>query len=202
MGGMPQDDYPRSMRDPSVQQRRQALLRESHISPLASYVASLREQHRGEVPDFDPLDGGIEARVLFLFEKPGPMTAFATGSGFISRNNDDRSAEATWNFMRLAGIPRTATITWNLIPWWNGVRKVTPGEVRDGLNCLADLTRLLPELRAVMLVGRNAEKATGFVETLGLSVFSSLHPSPLVKARFPSRWREIPSEWAKVKDFC
>ena len=56
----------------------------------------------GPVPDFDPLDGGIETRTLFLFEKPGRMTAdgFARrfGSGFISRNNDDQTAEATFAF--------------------------------------------------------------------------------------------------------
>ena len=40
-----------------------------------------------EVPDFDPLDGGVEARALFLFEKPGRMTAGQSGSGFISRDN-------------------------------------------------------------------------------------------------------------------
>jgi hypothetical protein len=58
-----------------------------------------------EVPEFDPLDGGVEAQVLFLFEKPGPMTAELggskrSGSGFISRNNDDPTAEATFKVHR------------------------------------------------------------------------------------------------------
>jgi hypothetical protein len=39
------------------------------------------------------------------------------GSGFISRNNDDRTAEATWDFMEEARIPRAATVTWNVVPW-------------------------------------------------------------------------------------
>jgi hypothetical protein len=49
------------------------------------------------VPDFDPLDGGVNAQVLFLLEKPGPMAAEdgkRAGSGFISRDNDDGTAEA------------------------------------------------------------------------------------------------------------
>jgi hypothetical protein len=44
----------------------------------------------GEVPDFDPVDGGIGARALFLLDAPGPMTSEAgkrIGSGFISRFN-------------------------------------------------------------------------------------------------------------------
>jgi hypothetical protein len=77
-----------------------------------------------EVPEFDSLDGGVDARVLFLFEKPGPMTAEGNGanrrvgSGFISRNNDDPTAEATFTFMRQANLPRKLTILWNVIPWW------------------------------------------------------------------------------------
>jgi len=71
----PMDDRPRSMRDMGVRQRRKAMLHLPHIAPLANYVTRLRKRNIGEVPDFDPLDGGIEAWVLFLFEKPGPMTA-------------------------------------------------------------------------------------------------------------------------------
>ncbi len=55
---------------------------------------ALRERGELEVPDFDPMDAGVEARILFLFEKPGPMTSKhktgkRVGSGFISRDNDD-----------------------------------------------------------------------------------------------------------------
>ncbi len=81
----------------------------SHLASLARYAAALRAMGRGEVPDFDPQDGGIAARALFLFEKPGPMTIPAlvgkrTGSGFISRNNDDPTAEATFRFMQDASL--------------------------------------------------------------------------------------------------
>ena len=90
----------------------------------------------GEVPYFDPLDGGIDARVLCLFEKPGPMTdsrpraGKRIGSEFISRNNDDRSAEATFRFMVQAGIPRELTVTWNVVPSWNGTRRVRASGLR------------------------------------------------------------------------
>src|ERR1035438_5895674 len=96
------DDWPRSLRDACVRERRKAMLHLPHIAPLAEYAERLRMRGLGEVPDFDPLDGGVEARVLFLFEKPGPMTAEAGkrfGSGFISRNNDDSTAEASIGFI-------------------------------------------------------------------------------------------------------
>jgi hypothetical protein len=37
----------------------------------------------------------------------------AAGSGFISRDNDDPTAEATFHFMERAGIPRRDALIWN-----------------------------------------------------------------------------------------
>ncbi len=190
------------MRDRGVRHRRKAMLFLPHLAPLSAYVAKLRERGVGEIPDFDPLDGGIEARVLFLFEKPGPITSATgarEGSGFISRNNDDPTAEATFDFMQQAGIPRKLTVIWNVVPWWNGTRKVTTQELQEGSACVKDLRGLLPALCAVVLVGANAAMARPYLETTGLALFSSDHPSPLVRARFRERWEAIPAEWAKVK---
>jgi hypothetical protein len=50
----------------------------------------------------------------------GSTLSERSGSGFISRNNDDPTAEATMGFMEKAGIPHTLTVSWNVIPWWNG----------------------------------------------------------------------------------
>jgi uracil-DNA glycosylase len=174
------------------------MLCKSHIAPLTMYAAKLRERGSVEVPEFDPFDGGVEAQVLFLFEKPGPMTASDGGSGFISRNNDDPSAEATFDFMQRAGIPRKLTVTWNVIPWWNETRKVTGKELREGVACVQELIVLLPKLRAVVLVGGRAARAREYLSGAGLALFSSAHPSPLVRAKYPERWNAISSEWMKV----
>jgi uracil-DNA glycosylase len=194
------DDHPRSMRDAPVRERRKSMLNQPHIVPLTAFAARIRRSGLGQVPEFDPLDGGVNARVLFLFEKPGPMTAERYGSGFISRNNDDPTAEATFEFMKQAGIPRELTVTWNLIPSWNGTRKITPQELREGVKCLAELMTLLPTLRVVVLVGRRAARVEASLkeEHAQLHLLTSAHPSPLVRARFPDRWNAIPSEWAKV----
>jgi hypothetical protein len=174
------------------------MLTQPHIAPLTAYAAKLRQRDSVEVPEFDPLDGGVNAQVLFLFEKPGPMTAEANGSGFISRNNDDPTAEATFRFMEQAGIPRDLTITWNVIPWWNGTRQVSGLELRERVACVRELISLLPSLRAVVLVGRRAARARRYLEGCRLTLFTSAHPSPLVRAKFPERWNAIPSQWADV----
>lgn len=194
------DSQPRSMRDAGVRERRRAMLTEPHIAPLNLYTAKLRQQGSGEVPEFDPFDGGIGAEILFLFEKPGPMTSDGRGSGFISRNNDDPTAEATFKFMQQAGIPRKLTVTWNIIPWWNGTRKITGQELQKGLACLDELIRLLPRLRAVVLVGKHAARAQGHLNTAypHLTLITSAHPSPLARASNRELWESIPREWGKV----
>jgi hypothetical protein len=200
-------DRPRSMRDAGVRERRRAMLNLPHVAPLTAYAAALRERGSGQVPEFDPLDGGIEARVLFLFEKPGPMTSEGggtsrrIGSGFISRNNDDPTAEATFRFMEQAEIARKAAVIWNVIPWWNGTRKVAGPELRAGAAEVRGLIALLPKVRAVVMVGERAAKAKRYLDSTELALFTSHHPSPLVRAKFPGKWNAIPTDWAKVREF-
>jgi len=173
-----------------------------HIEPLARFAADLRIRHNIEVPDFDPLDGGIRARILFLKEKPGPMTsAFRSGrvgSGFISRDNDDPTAEATFRFMSEAGIPREDTLMWNVVPGWNGTRKITRQELIDGVAEVRNLMELLPDIEVVVLVGKKAAKAEPLLAGTGVIIRHSLHNSPLVRASKPEEWARIPEVWAEA----
>ena len=195
------DDEPRSLRYPNVRKRRRLLLETSeHMQPLREYVSKLRKRGKGYVPDFDPRDGGIEARALFLSEKPGPKTDPANGgSGFISRNNDDSTAEAACRFRQEAGLPRKLTVSWNVIPWWNGAVKIRSGELQDGVECVKELIELLPNLRAVMFVGKKAAKARKLLANTDLELFESAHPSPRVRAGHPELWKAIPQKWAELR---
>ncbi|MBZ5630110.1 MAG: hypothetical protein LAO06_14720 [Acidobacteriia bacterium] len=62
------------------------------------------------------------------------------------------------------------------------------------------MIELLPNLRAVVLVGRHAAKAERYfrAQRPALRVLTSAHPSPLVRAKFPDRWNAIATAWAKV----
>jgi hypothetical protein len=113
----------------------------------------------------------------------------------------DPTAEATFNFMRKAGVPRAAAVLWNVVPWWNGTREVSTQELREGVSCVRDLIERLPNLRAVVLVGGAAARARPLLASNGLALLRSDHPSPLVRARWPERWRAIPAEWSKVSQF-
>lgn len=191
-------DRPRSLATVTERKNREANLHQtSHMKPLVRYAEALRDEKRGQVPDFDPFDGGVEAEILFLFEKPGPKTDPSTsGSGFVSRDNDDPTAEAIFHFMSKARIPRQSTLIWNLIPWWNGQIKYSAEERRSGLLRLEYLLNLLPRLRSVVAVGKQAQTARFLCENRKLGYFPSLHPSPRNRAARPSEWRAIPETWS------
>lgn len=202
-GGMPPPEEPRSLRDKDQVLYRRILGTKDHMRPLGEMVCALRNEGRGSVPDFDPLDGGIEARLLFLLEKPGPMTDEArlgkSGSGFISRDNDDSTAAAVFKFMRLARIPREETLLWNVIPWWNGEIRVGKEEWREGIARLEALLDLLPRLQGVVLVGRKAARAEPAIIARGLPVWKTAHPSPRVRASYPELFQSIPQIWTEAR---
>lgn len=188
---------PRSLRAIEAIKAKNSLLYEPHIEQLTKYVDGLKIKHPDlEFPYFDPHDGGQLADILFLLEKPGPKTSPERGgSGFISRDNNDATAEALFNFMNEAGIPRHRTVLWNTIPGWNGTIKMTSAENKNGLIELTNLLALLPKLSTVVLVGRKAEKARPLFESSPIKVVVSAHPSPKVRSINRAMWDSIPGCW-------
>ena len=128
-------------------------LNEAHIKSLTDFVCRLRIELNPDIPFFDPSDGGINAKVLFLLEKPGPMSSNEHGSGFISQDNDDETARSIKKFLGEAGLDRQETIIWNVIPAWNGTRKIVKEELKQAHAHLDQLIKLLPYLKVVVLVG-------------------------------------------------
>ncbi|WP_207974536.1 uracil-DNA glycosylase [Parafrankia sp. BMG5.11] len=118
------------------------------------------------------------------------------GSGFISRDNDDPTAEASFRFYREAGVERGQPVVWNVIPGWNGTIKVTSAELRTGVEDLAELLAVLPRLQTIVLVGRRAARAEPLIRRLGdHAVFHSAHPSGQVRAGNPHVRADIPMIW-------
>ncbi len=197
------DEDPKSLQYEDVRRRRLDAIHATHVEPLTEYVHGLHKRGFGEVPYFDPLDGGVKARILFLFEKPGPKTSVeGGGSGFISRNNNDETAAATFAFMAQAGIARKDTVIWNAIPGWNGTIKITAVEASAGAELLRDLMQYrLSNVHVVVLVGERARRAWERFGPSGFDVIHSPHPSPVVRASRPQLWQSIPGIWASAKAF-
>lgn len=189
-------DAPKSLSDSSALADRRDALSAPHLARLRTLVARLRDEAPAgaRVPDFDPLDGGVNAECLFLLEAPGRK---AVGSGFVSRNNPDETAKNFFNLNCEAKLERTRTIVWNVVPWYVGdgrrIRPVTDKEIADCAPHLEELLDLLPRLHAVVLVGRKAQRAE-YLFTKRQNpprIFHCPHPSPRSLNSRPERRPEI-----------
>lgn len=198
-------DKPKSLRDPIAIQSRLAGLFDSHISSLTHFVETIRKETglNNEIPYFDPLDGGIHAKCLFLFEAPGPR---AVGSGFISRNNPDETAKNFFELNHQAGLPRKLTISWNIVPWYIGTRsKICPAnkkDIEEGKEYLFRLLSLLPHLKIIVLSGRKAQKAETLMKgtCLAITLMKMPHPSPLFINNAPENKLQILRSLQDIKE--
>lgn len=192
-------DKPRSLKNMKVREDRLEKRFESRVAKLNKFVEQVR-QERGkgcQIPYFDPEDGGVEARCLFLLESPGRM---AVVSGFISRDNDDPTAE---NFFRLSAevkdLAREKTVLWNIVPWY--ISKNSKGEIpqEDIVEGTKDLKRLLRlkdlrrHLQIIVLVGGTAQRVEGFLR-------ENFHSIEVVKMPHPSPRNRAPEKEKKIRD--
>lgn len=181
--------------DPRARRERLALLQSTHVKPLSDFVARLRQEvgEAAGIPDFDPWDGGVDAEILFLLEAPG---AKAVQSGFISRNNPDETAKNFFEICEVAGISRSRSVVWNIVPWYIGrgsrIRPASTVDLSSGSSSLARFLDLLPQLRVIVLVGRKAEYAEKIIRPLlpNMRILKSFHPSPLFVNNAPGN-REV-----------
>ena len=158
---------PRSLRAGSVVSERLDLLHSVRsASPLTEWVDNLIAARSAaglpaEMPYIDPLDAGVDARVLIILEAPGPMTNANNtiqGSGFISSDNDDFTAENLWDARKQSGLTG-GVLLWNAVPWYLGPAKRKPRvpEKVIGGEIILQLIHMLPELHTVVPLGAHAK---------------------------------------------
>ncbi|VUD73785.1 hypothetical protein MET9862_04405 [Methylobacterium symbioticum] len=187
---VPEPDQPKSLRDPAALAARRALVEAPHIAPLRALARRIAAERGAPVPDPDPLDGGVAARLLLLLETPGPAI-FRTG--FVSRDNATGTAANLFRFLAEAGIARSDTVIWNAVPWVihaEGALNRAPRrtELRAAEPYLAPLLDRLPDLAVVVLAGRFAGEARGAITHLrpALPVVDVPHPSPTYVCTAPT----------------
>ena len=197
------NDYPKSLKEKTVRAACEQLLKQKHILPLTTFVEKIREE-QGEnayVPYFNPLDGGVKAKCLFVLEAPGSKTK---NSGFISRNNNDETAKNFFEVNVSAGIPREKTISWNIVPWYIGtdkkIRTAKNSDISIGLLYLYQLIELLPDLKLIVLVGKKAQKVSNELkdEFNTIEIFECFHPSPMFVNRKPENIQLIINQLKQV----
>lgn len=163
--------------------------------PLNAFTAALRDRLGADykIPAFDPNNGGVDARALFLLEAPGPK---AVVTGHISQDNPDPSARNMTRLLAEAGFDRREVVLWNVVPWYVGdgrkIRPVRPGDIEQALPYLRALIGLLTSLQVIVLVGRKAQAARADIAKMtGVPLVDSFHTSNLAMNRSPTRYGEI-----------
>ena len=169
---------------------RRALIDAPHIAPLRALAKQIATERGAPVPDPDPLDGGVAARLLLLLETPGPSIG---RTGFVSRDNATGTAANLFRFLGEAGISRSDTLIWNAIPWVihaPGARNRAPrrAEAAAAAPYFAPLLALLPRLAVVVPAGRSAAQAAAPLAEMrpNLPVIFVPHPSPTYVCTSPT----------------
>lgn len=198
---MKPEDEPYALSSSAERQRRFALLNQPHIEPLCKYLETIKARHpEKDLPSFDPCDGGVFARALFLLEAPGPK---AVDSAFISRNNADPSARNICGFLQNADISRRDTLLWNIVPWYVGdgkrIRAVNREDIEQSLLHLEKLIEMLPLLKVVVLVGKKAQSADAEIQKLtSVPIINTRHPSQRVFNMWPHKKDEMREHLSQV----
>jgi hypothetical protein len=173
-----------ALKDTLARQQKLRRLDEPHIAPLTAFVRRIRSELgvKEGVPWFDPDDAGTQARILLVFEAPGPQ---AVASSFISVENPDPTARNIHHLRDEAGIAPEAVLHWNVVPWFvqdetGHIRPVNTGELYVGARYLERLLKLLPNLRVIVAMGRKAQRGLAYVSPdalAGVQILHTWHPS-------------------------
>lgn len=191
------------LKSEEVREERKRMLHLPHILPLVDYLDSIKEELGSDVkcPMFDPCDGGINAKALFLQQDPGEK---AVESGFISRNNHDQTAKNTNHLLHEAGFRREETILWNIVPWYVGTGNIKDSDIERAMPFLEQLPSLIEDLKVIILVGKKAQGAFSYLSRITeLPILCSYHPSPLwinSDPNPPARYRDILAKFRQAKN--
>jgi len=174
---------PRQMADPAFHADQTArAFTAPHVAPINAFVDSIRDRDgRGWAPYVPPHHGGVDARVISVLRDPGPATQLGVGSGFISVENDDPTAERMARLFDRFGIPARVVLPWNAYPWYINAAP-NAAQSKAGALVLLELLELTPDVDVVLLQGRDAEKAWRRAVALEplldqrFSVHATIHP--------------------------
>jgi hypothetical protein len=171
------------MADPDFRRSAEAGVHLDPVGEINGLVDELRTEGPSWVPYIAPTWGGIDAEVLVLLRDPGPMTnPDLKGSGFLSAENDDDSARRLAWLLDAVGLEQRRCTAWNAYPWYIN-RLPRASELERGVEPLRRVLGLLPELRAVLLCGDQAQDSWRRLsrrhptEAAGIVAISTFHTS-------------------------
>ena len=155
---------------------RVARLDEPHVRSLMDLLRSWETAARS-FPNIDPMNGGVNARVLFLQETPGPK---AVGTRFVSRSNPDPTAQNAGKALDQAGFAWTDYLRWNVVPYYiSDISKnvnASGDQIREAAHYTQAFLDILTKLRVVVFSGLQAKRQRKFLRIRpGVAVLTTWH---------------------------
>jgi hypothetical protein len=175
----------RAMRDKAYRAYQWAQRYTGRVAAVNRFIDELGAGHEaGRPPYVPPICGGVDALLLSISRDPGPKAGGITGSGFLSVENDDPSAERMGRFLRSAEIDYGRVLPWNAYPWYINSDPTT-AQLSASVEPLRKLIALMPRLRVVTLHGAAAAKGWklflrqhhGLIERRGIVWVETYHTS-------------------------
>jgi len=183
---------PRRMNDLSYRELQARELQAEHIARVTEFVDGLRSA-RPELagaPYVAPIYHPLSARILSLSSNPGPKAGGDRGSGFLSVQNDDASAERLLDVYGLAGLQVEDVVPWNAFPWFvhegfpNGL---SVAHIEQGVHVLRRFLDLCPNVVSIVAHGGDAHRSVQmlrstrfvgpFVRQRGIHTWDTRHTS-------------------------
>jgi hypothetical protein len=175
----------RRMRDKDFRDDQWARRYTGKVERINRFIDELgAKDDAGHPPYIPPMCGGVDAVALSISRDPGPKAGGTKGSGFLSIENDDPSAERMGQFFDEAGIDYAEVVGWNAYPWYINSDPTTD-QLLAGVEPLRDLIGLMPRLRVVLVHGTAAGKGwklflrenRNLIERRGIVWLSTYHTS-------------------------
>jgi len=193
------------MSDEAFRTEQLAQLYAPQVRALNKLVNDLGKGRPDKAPYVAPHYSATSARVMSLSSNPGPMAGGTSGSGFISCENDDPTAERMARVYEAVGLSTDQCVPWNAYPWYvhdaypNGLPATL---VEEGVDALVRALEVCPMVQVIVAHGGDAHrsarlllKRSPLARTRGVHVIETLHTSnrafaasPPVRAR---RWHEL-----------
>ena len=177
-------ERPRSFANEKARQERAPYIKQPHIRAINELIEEIGSTVGSpNLPYNDPLFGGVDAELLFVMKAPeADADPQKSGTRFLSFDNDDDGAANIFNACAQNGIARSRCIAWNICPFPIAGSRPTASDIRRAAPCTRRMISLLPDLKAVVLLGGPAH--AGWNDGLlgakrrSVTVFKGASPSP------------------------